>query len=68
MVAVLETSAGTLKVGETGPYKATKSDWACTGVGGVHSTVDGRESITRSEGRVPALFERPKQRKMGRLS
>jgi len=26
MVAVLETSAGTLKVGETGPYKATKSD------------------------------------------
>jgi len=49
----------------TGPYKATKSARAGAGVGGAHSTAEGRESITRPEGRDPALFEQPKQRKVG---
>ena len=55
------------RAGATRPYKATKSVWAGAGVGGVHSTAEGRESITRPEGRDPALFVRPKQRKVGRL-
>jgi hypothetical protein len=56
------------RAGATGPYKATKSVRAGAGVGGVHSTAEGRESITRPEGRDPALFVRPKQRKVGAIA
>ena len=56
------------RAGATGPYKARKSAWAGAGVGGVHSTAEGHESITCPEGRDPALFARPKQRKVGAIA
>ncbi|ABI81968.1 hypothetical protein Pcar_3353 [Syntrophotalea carbinolica DSM 2380] len=36
---VLETRCGDARGTSTGAYKATKSRWAVSGVGGVHSTV-----------------------------
>jgi hypothetical protein len=36
---VLETRYGDAQGTSTGAYKETKSRWAVTGVGGVHSTV-----------------------------
>jgi hypothetical protein len=36
---VLETRCGGAREAPTGAYKATKSRWAVSGVGGVHSIV-----------------------------
>ena len=36
---VLETRYGDVRGTSTGAYKETKSHWAVSGVGGVHSTV-----------------------------
>ena len=44
-------SRGTVK-------RSGKPGW---GVGGAHSTDDGKDSITLSEGRVPTLLKRPKR-------